>query len=240
MAARRHYSAKHELTATPLETEQFVMNRLITHTLYAQSLKKANIVLSNDSVTKQLDDIYDQVGGQEKLELFLKDNYGDEVGIPLFQQWLEEAATENAVQQELLSRVTLRHILVALPENPTDEQVEAAKTKAESIRADLVADPSKFSEIAQNRSEDVASRDSGGSFGVTGRGDESPVLSADFESTIFSLPVGEISQPVRTSYGWHLLIVDERAGSIDMSKKAFTEKITKEAHIHTLMNIEGN
>ena len=233
---RNHYVSEHNLPTTSEETSKFVINQLIDRTLYAHAITKNGIKLDENDLTNKLQDIYNQVGGQEKLSQFLTQQYGSSASLDLFKTWMRDAATESAVQNQLLVKVTVRHILIATPENATQDQIDAAKTKAQDIK-NSITDPSQFGEVAKNKSEDVASRDKGGDFGTTNRGDDAPVLSKDFEDAIFSLPVGKISDPIRSPFGWHIVIVDKRDGTIDLSKKAYTQQLIDQGHVHKMIGL---
>lgn len=230
VATRLYYRAAHGLSITEEETEQFTINQLIDRTLYKQALENNGIRLHEDELENKLQEIYEQVGGESKLAEFLQEQYGPEVSLSLFRTWMREAAIENAVQSELLTRVKVRHILISVPDNAPAEQVEALRLKGLEIKS-TIADLTQFAEVARVQSEDVASRDKGGEFGTTNRGDETPVISPEFEAAIFTLPVGQVSEPVRSSFGWHLVIVEEKAGQIDLSKKAFTQQLRDENNL---------
>jgi len=234
VSARTYYTATQKLTATPQETDSFVINQLEDRELYRQALMNNNITLSDTDLQNKLQDIYTQVGGQDKLITFLHQQYGPDVTLDLFKTWLREAAVESAVQNQLLTRVTLKHILIAVPANATPDQVEAARQNALAIKATITS-PDLFASVAREKSEDIASRDNGGEFGTTNRGDDTPILSADFENAIFTLPINVVSDPIRSPYGWHLVLVESRAGTIDMSKKAFTASLFADGHVHTFI-----
>ncbi|HEY9744929.1 MAG TPA: peptidylprolyl isomerase [Oculatellaceae cyanobacterium] len=81
--------------------------------------------------------------------------------------------------------------------------VESQKM-AEECRAEILAGAS-FAEVAQRVSK-CPSGARGGDLGYFGRGQMVP----QFEKAAFELPVGEISQPVQTQFGWHLITVTDR------------------------------
>ena len=95
---------------------------------------------------------------------------------------------------------------------------------------------SQFPAIAKQYSEDLNSRDKGGALGTTIRGDDSPVLSADFENAVFTLPINTVSDPIRSPEGWHLIMVTKRQGLVDQSLKQLTAKLRASSKIHVFIS----
>jgi len=118
-------------------------------------------------------------------------------------KFLEAAPLEFDTTQE---QVQLKQILVNIePEQPPAEEAEAnALAQIEEVRARIEAGES-FEDVAIEVSEDPGSGANGGSLGWFGRGQMVP----EFEEAAFSLDVGELSQPVQTDFGYHLILVDE-------------------------------
>lgn len=92
------------------------------------------------------------------------------------------------------------HILIQLKEGADEKAVEAARKKAESILARIKAGES-FAKLAKENSDDPGSAQLGGDLGYFGRG----IMEADFEKAAFALKEGEISDPVLTSFGFHII-----------------------------------
>jgi peptidyl-prolyl cis-trans isomerase D len=101
--------------------------------------------------------------------------------------------------------VKVNHILIKLPEGTTDQEEKAKKQKLEDIAA-KIASGTKFSEAAKQFSEDASSRESGGALGWLARGQ----MLKKFEEVAFSLQPGQISKPLKTQIGFHLINVEER------------------------------
>jgi parvulin-like peptidyl-prolyl isomerase len=108
---------------------------------------------------------------------------------PLYRQRVTDIITANVPHEQ--EQVWARHILVA------DEAT------AQSVREQLLAG-ADFATLAAQYSIDTGSKDKGGDLGWFGKG---TMLAAEFESAAFTLQVGEISQPVQTTYGWHIIQV---------------------------------
>lgn len=89
--------------------------------------------------------------------------------------------------------VSARHILV-----PTEE-------KAKELRAKIVAG-GDFAQLAKENSTDTGSKNNGGLLGYVGKGQLVP----EFEAAAFKMHKGEVSEPVHTSYGWHIIKLEDR------------------------------
>ena len=76
---------------------------------------------------------------------------------------------------------------------------------AEELRQRIL-DGEDFAELAQEYSDDPGSGVNGGDLGWFGHGAMVP----SFEETAFALAVGEVSEPVESQFGWHLIEVTER------------------------------
>lgn len=97
--------------------------------------------------------------------------------------------------------------VLEIPRKVTAADTAAAKAKAESLREEIVKG-AKFEDVAKRESADTASGAQGGDLGKGGKGR----FVADFEKAAYALPVGEVSQPVLSPFGYHLIRVDSKKG----------------------------
>ncbi|MDQ8166423.1 MAG: peptidyl-prolyl cis-trans isomerase [Gemmatimonadota bacterium] len=97
--------------------------------------------------------------------------------------------------------------LLTVPRSVTSADTVQAKTRVDRLRAEIVGG-AKFEDIAKRESTDSVSGANGGALGKGGRGRFTP----NFETAAYALKTGELSQPVLTPFGWHLIRVDERKG----------------------------
>lgn len=103
------------------------------------------------------------------------------------------------------AEVRASHILVRFEANANEEQKLTAKLKAENLRAELVQGED-FAAMARKRSEDPGSAAQGGDLGFFKAG----MMVKPFEDAAFALKIGDLSQPVETSFGYHLIKVTDR------------------------------
>ena len=107
-------------------------------------------------------------------------------------------------------QVNVRHILIKTPLPGPDGKVdtkgaEEARKKAEDVLKQIKAG-GNFAELAKKYSEDPGSAKNGGSLGWIGKGRTVP----EFEKAAFSLPKGGTSDLVQSSYGFHIIHVDDK------------------------------
>jgi peptidyl-prolyl cis-trans isomerase C len=109
------------------------------------------------------------------------------------------------------------HILVRLAQDADPEAVKAALAKAKAIRAEVAnKDLETFKKVATEKSEDPSAKVNGGDLGMFTRGEMVPA----FDETAFKLKDGELSQPVRSDFGFHII----RGGGVKPgSQKSFEE-----------------
>ena len=107
-------------------------------------------------------------------------------------QALYQKETANLAEQRRAA-----HILIEVNDKTTDEQ---AKAKIEEIQARL-AKGEKFEALAKEFSQDPGSANNGGDLGFAGPGVYDPA----FETALYALNKDQVSAPVRSSFGWHLI-----------------------------------
>lgn len=101
-------------------------------------------------------------------------------------------------------RAKVRHVLIRA-EKGQAESVAAAKAKAEAIAVALKGG-ADFAKVATEKSEDPGSKSTGGLIDFFARGSMVP----EFENYAFSAAPGEISAPIQTDFGFHVIRVEER------------------------------
>jgi peptidyl-prolyl cis-trans isomerase SurA len=204
--------------------------------ILAEARADTNIVVQDRDVDRQVEDrlegILRQVGGEKRLEeamgLSLKEirrsltrdtrqqNYIDAARRTRLAQvsvTRQEVETFFETFQDSLPSVSesvlLSHIFLEYAVSAQSEQ--HAKALADSVRGLLdpeTGDPTRFAELAEEYSTDPGSAANGGSIGRTKRGN----LVRPYEEVAYRMEIGQLSEPVRSEYGFHVIRLDGRQG----------------------------
>ena len=124
------------------------------------------------------------------------------VGASETQQPALQESTSSTPQNIMVTQTLSRHILLRSREGLTDQDAER---RLAGYRDQVRAKTADFGELAKKYSED-GSAANGGNLGWMGPGDLVP----EFDQAMNRLQIGEVSNPVKTEFGWHLIQVLER------------------------------
>lgn len=173
----------------------------ILQELVLAKVLEENYEVSDKDIDKEIENMKNQYG--EAFDMLVQQQFGDEktlreeLKIPLMQ---EKAATEDIdiTEDEIKERyeeektlIDAQHILVE--DEKTADEVKAKLDEGED-----------FAELAGEYSVD-GSAQNGGNLGQFGKGQ----MVKEFEDAAFSMKAGEISDPVKTEYGYHIIKVNE-------------------------------
>lgn len=122
---------------------------------------------------------------------------------------------------QMVTQTKARHLLVKPSEIMTDDQARdlVAKLRARALAGE------DFADLAREYSEDIGSAQEGGELGWTNPGQMVP----EFETAMAATPVDQISDPVRTQFGWHIVKVEGRREQ-DMTDQATRAKAMDYVH----------
>ena len=144
--------------------------------------------------------------------------------VVLSDEEIREYYDENLETFKIPKTVEARHILLRVNQDADPETVKKTKDRALHILK-LAKEGKDFAELAKQYSEGPT-RDKGGYLGKF----KKDAMVKPFADVAFSLKAGEISEPVRTQFGWHLIKVekvnDASVTSFDDAKKDIQKKLT--------------
>lgn len=161
----------------------------------AEEAQKAKIEERSD-VKKLL-----ELGRERTLSTLYLKQYVENLEIPDLEAvaYEEYILNKNSFKQH--EAVHAQHILIKI-----DENEDAAKEKAESIRQKLLSGKHGFTDLAEEYSEDSSVKNNKGDLGFFPRGKMVP----EFEDEAFSLKVGEVSKLVKSQFGFHIIQLIDR------------------------------
>lgn len=229
----RFYSKKPEgfPDATPEQISDQVLSRLVANQLISQVAKQYKVSINEDDVNKFKDELLKQFPDRKKAEDELMDKYGwtldtyvNKVVRPIvLEQKLQQvfaSSTDEAGKEFETAEVRASHILFLLGQDDVDATV---KVKAQKVLDEIKAG-ADFAEMAKKYGSD-STKDNGGDLGWFTRGQ----MVKEFEDAAFNLGVGEMSELVKTQYGYHIIKVSEMRTARDFV--AFMNDLLKNAKV---------
>jgi peptidyl-prolyl cis-trans isomerase D len=194
-------------------------------------LKEDDIKKGLHPTTEELKAYYDahqksytnSIPEKRKIKYAMIDQAKVAAGVQVTQDELQAYYNQHRDQYRIAEQAKVSHILIKTPLPGADGKVDEkgvadAQKRAEDVLKQLKAG-AKFEDLAKKYSEDPGSAKEGGSLGWIGKGRTVP----EFEKAAFSLPKGQVSDLVKSSYGFHIIRVDDR----------------QDAHMKTLEEVKG-
>jgi peptidyl-prolyl cis-trans isomerase D len=118
------------------------------------------------------------------------------------------------------------HILFSVDKNASAKDIEKIKNTAENILKELKTDPNKFAEYAKKYSGDKGSAVNGGDLGFF----DPNTMVPEFKAKVITMKTGEISDLVKTQYGFHIIkMIAIKSGDIIQKEEARTKLIDLKA-----------
>jgi foldase protein PrsA len=187
------------------------VEQLIADKIVAAEAKKEKISITDEDLDKEVEQLKQSYGGEEVFNQVLASNN----------------TTVDVLKDELKNYLTMRKLIEPQIEISDDEIKtyfdenkdslgEAEQVKASHILVEdeavakevkqKLTDGADFAELAKEYSTDEGSKENGGELGFFPRG----TMVTEFEDAAFSLPINEISDPVKSDYGYHIIKVEEK------------------------------
>ncbi len=193
--------------------QRTVLTRLINTVILERAAAEAGVTVTEGDVDKQLQ-VYiasTPTGTLAELEMQAAQQAG--IAKQDLRPFVRNVVIDQALADELtkdlpVSAATLREIYA---QNPNYDKVRSAhvllatKQQADSVLAQVKADPSQFAALAKKFSTDTSNKDKGGDLGLVGRGS----FVKEFEDAVFAAKAGTVLT-VKTQFGFHVVKVVER------------------------------
>lgn len=204
-----------------------VLQNIVTAYLIEDEVERENIVVEEDDVIVRLRQVASQIPDGRRLSEILNESG---VSMEDFKDGLRnEMATEQLVDRQLAhitettedeirqfyennrqefavpESVEASHIFVAFGQEDGQAEREGHLRNIRELRRTILDGEKSFEDVARNQS-DAPSKQEDGSLGTIYRGQ----MLSNIDEALFSQNIGEIGDPVETSYGYHIIRVDER------------------------------
>ncbi|MDH3758222.1 MAG: peptidylprolyl isomerase [Gammaproteobacteria bacterium] len=225
------------------------MDLIIEQTLVGQAAEEAGIEADPAEVEKQVEELRSVFDNDDGFRMKLQDDgfteesyrhhiarmisakiYLDRIRADAWDVSdveLERYYEDNESRLTLPERVRVRHILLTWKPLGTQDDRAAIHKQMEPI-LERVRNGEDFAKLATQFSDDYATKNSGGDTGLFTRGTMVPA----FEDVAFALEPGEISDPVETVFGVHILRLEERSESrllpLDEVREQLREHVREE------------
>jgi len=201
-------------------TLELALNYLIMTRYISNEVPETELIqkAAGENLTLYKKSLEDQFGGADQVQQYFTQQNVTEAELTQF--FVEQAKLEYYFAKDVteedkkkkyeelknngdLVLANVRHILIST----SDKSKEAAKQKAEVIVKQLRGGAS-FAKLAREHSEDPGSKDNGGLY----TSDQLPLNATDpaFKQAVLTLPINKISDPVESSFGYHIIRVEKR------------------------------
>jgi len=145
-------------------------------------------------------------------------------GVEVTDEEIKKFYLENQSRYQTAEERRASHILIPAAATASPEDKAKAKGQAEDLFKQAKANPKKFGELAAKFSKDPGSAEKGGDLGFFARG----LMVKPFDEAAFSMKVGDITGPVETQYGYHIIRLDEIKATKTTPMEAVKAQIVEE------------
>lgn len=197
----------------PEQRKAFLLTVLIDMKVMAAAAREANM--------QETDDYRQRLGYLEDRAL-RRAYFSEKVAAAVTPEAVKAAYDAYVASFTPEDEIHARHILVA------------TEADALAIKAEIDAGAS-FEQLAGEKSMDPSGTQNGGDLGFFSKG----MMVKPFEDAAFALEVGQVSAPVQTQFGWHLIRVDEKRKSAPPALADVTQQIQQDILFSTFDRIVG-
>lgn len=195
----QNYLESKGVKSKTISTQKTVLESYARRVAMTKAIEKQDKV-PMDKINQQVADYRQQLLMNAYFDSLISENVTEES--------IKNYYSGNADEFEKI-KAKVSHILFRVRPGMTEEEVKVVKLKAFEASSKLKSG-SEFSDLAQSLSDDKLTSKKGGDMGWVKQGGIDPV----FSDTVFSLKAGEISEPVRSAFGFHIILLQESPKTI--------------------------
>ncbi len=230
-----------------------LLGKLMEDRLYAHQAVQDSILVSDDEVNatgdRQLQSLVQQIGSMEKVLSYYKKQDEQSFREELYKinklRMLSEKMQQDIIKDIEITPEEVRQFFNKIPEKdrpvfgaeleiaqivkapePSEEENQKVIDKLNQIKADVEDNDASFSVKAILNSEDPGSRPNGGFYSIT----KETGFDKTFKDVAFSLREGEVSEPFKTPFGYHIIFIEKiRGQELDLRHILLKPKISDTA-----------
>lgn len=158
---------------------------------------------------------------------------------PVSEQAIREQYDKDIAKYTGTESREASHILVEVPANANKAAQDAAKARVDKIYTEVTASGADFGAIAKAQSDDSGSKAQGGNLGAISKGS----MPKAFEDAVFAMQANQISKPVKTEFGWHIIRVGKvntaSQRTFDQVKGEIAAELNKKNASQQINNVTG-
>jgi peptidyl-prolyl cis-trans isomerase C len=193
-----------------------IIKKLMEHKIISDLARKKGLDKDED-VKEQLKYLVNDLLAREYLiKYVIKD-------VEVTEDDLRQYYKENQKKFSIPEEVRARHILIRVPFGASDDVKSKAKEKAEGV-LEWLKKGEKFETLAEQYSEDPKSKNIGGDLDYFSRGQ----MAKSFDEAVFSMKPGQISEVVKTDFGYHIIMLEDHKDTRTRSFKEVKDFIEKQ------------
>lgn len=219
-----------------------VMDLMVMYSLMEAELKENNLEITDEELNTAMEESKATMGGEEGYENFKEQaKFSDEdferqsyqnllykKHMEYFKENVadvtdEKIAAEYETNKAMYDQVNASHILVE-----TEEEAKEVKQRLD--------DGEDFATVAAEVSMDEGTKAQGGALGSFNQGTMVP----EFSEAAFAMEPGDISEPVQSQFGWHIIQVHNKTIGLDTSKEAIREQLAAQEYQQYMNGLKQN
>ena len=215
------------------EFDNEILNVMISQEIVNQQAEKENITVTDEEVANEMSSYMQMIENVDEYNKFMEENGIDEEFLKnhfrqtlIFDKYRNKIMSETEITENDLrdyynthideykkEEIKASHILITTLNDMGEPLSEEETAKKESEAQDILArikQGEDFEALAKEYSDDKASAVNGGDLGYFAKG----VMVPEFEEAAFKLEKGQVSDVVKSSFGYHIIKVDDKREEI--------------------------
>ncbi len=218
---------------------EIVLDNQVQREIMRQDAKDKGIEITEEDVNAKIEEAKEILGGEEEFNKILKEQ---NIDLDFYKKLLSYELLKEPYSAKLMEELepSAEEVKKYYEDNKDKfEKIDAShilvetEEEAKKIKAEL--DGGKdFAELANKNSKDPGNQDNGGELGEFPRGAMVP----EFEEAAFKLKEGEISDPVKTDFGYHIIKVNKIINNFEGQEDAVKDDLLHTRYVDYMDNLE--